>query len=150
MNQIIMHCMFLGAAGVGKSTLMKRLLSKEVNIEDRTSTQIAEKSIRVVSTAVAKVSDLTWKEIDDTAVACGIMGQMLMEEGNASEVAPNQREGNTQASVKLQKNEPLFAVKGADKQVPKQTVPASKQNTSKQQERMPDDSQPPTQLQQVH
>ena len=64
-----------------------------------------------------------------------------MEEGNASEVAPNQREGNTQASVKLQKNEPLFAVKGANKQVPKQTVPVSKQNTSKQQERMSDDSQ---------
>ena len=118
MNQTIMHCMFLG---VGKSTLMKRLLGKEVNSEDRTSTQIAEKSVRVVSTAVAKVSDLTWKEIDDTAVACGIMGQMLMgqemestqanqkqhevqnhlEEGNASEVAPNQREGNTLASVKL-------------------------------------------------
>ena len=44
MNQTIMHCMFLGAAGVGESTLMKRLLGKEVNIEDRTSTQIAEKS----------------------------------------------------------------------------------------------------------
>jgi len=61
MNQTIMHCMFLGDAGVGKSTLMKRLLGKEVNIEDRTSTQIAEKSVRVVSKAVAKMSGLTWK-----------------------------------------------------------------------------------------
>ena len=34
-NQTIMHCMFLGAAGVGKSTLMKRLLGKEVNIEQK-------------------------------------------------------------------------------------------------------------------
>ena len=91
MNQTIMHCMLLGAAGVGKSTLMKRLLGKEVNIEDRTSTQIAQKSVRVVSTAVAKVSDLTWKEIDDTAVACGIMGQMLMGQEMESTQA-NQKE----------------------------------------------------------
>ena len=63
-----MHCVFLGAAGVGKSCLMKRLLGKKVDITHRTSTQIAEKSVRVVSTAVAKVSDLTWKKIDDTAV----------------------------------------------------------------------------------
>ena len=87
MDQTIMHCMFLGAAGVGKSTLMKRLLGKEVNIEDRTSTQIAEKSVRVVSTAVAEVSDLTWKEIDDTAVACGLMGQMLTGQGMESKEA---------------------------------------------------------------
>ena len=79
--------MFLGAAGVGKSTLMKLLHGMEVNIEDRTSTQIAEKSIKVVSTAVAKVSGLTWKEIDDTAVACGLMGQMLTGQGMESKEA---------------------------------------------------------------
>ena len=75
-NQTIMHCIFLGAAGVGKSCLMKRLLGEKVDITHRTSTQIAEKSVRVVSTAVAKVSDLTWKKIDDNAVVCGLMGQM--------------------------------------------------------------------------
>ena len=119
MNQTIMHCIFLGATGVGKSTLMKRLLGEKVDIIHRTSTQIAEKSVRVVSTAVAKMSDLTWRKIDDTAMACGLMGHMLtgqeteskqanqtehtqenhLEEGNASEQAPTQREGSTQASV---------------------------------------------------
>lgn len=79
--------MFLGAAGVEKSTLMKRLLGKKVEIEDQTSTQIAEKSIKVVSTVVAKVSDLTWKEIDDPAVACGLMGQMLTGQGMESKEA---------------------------------------------------------------
>ena len=154
-NQTIMHCIFLGAAGVGKSCLMKRLLGEKVDIEDRTSTQIAEKSVRVVSTAVAKVSDLTWKKIDDNAVACGLMGQMSKEhemkskeasqtkhtqknqfkEGN--EQAPNQRGGSTQVSAKVQKDEQLSAVKGANKQVPEQTVPVSKQNKSKQQVRVP-------------
>ena len=158
MNQTIMHCMFLGAAGVGKSTLMKRLLGKKVDIAHQTSTKIAEKSIRVVSTTVAEVSDLTWKEIDDTAVACGLMGQMLtgqemeskqanqkehkhedhLEEGNGN---PNHREGSTQASVKVQKDKPLSAVKDARKKVPDHTVPVSKQNTSKQQDKVPDDSQ---------
>ena len=107
-----MHCIFLGTAGVGKSTLMKRLLGEKVKVDftHRTSTEIAEKSVRVVSTAVAEVSDLTWRKIDDTAVACGLMGDVLtgqeteskqanqmehtqenhLEEGNASEQAPMQ------------------------------------------------------------
>ena len=79
--------MFLGAARVGKSTLMKRLLGKKVDIEDQTSTQIAEKSIKLVSTVVAKVSDLTREEIDDTAVVCGLMGQMLTGQGMESKEA---------------------------------------------------------------
>ena len=161
MSQTIMHCIFLGTAGVGKSCLMKRLLGEKVDVTHRTSTQIADKSVKVVSTAVAEVSDLTWKNIDDTAVACGLMGQMLLtehemeskeanqtehtqenhlEEGNASEQAPTQR-ASTQASVKVQKDKPLSAVKDANKQAPEQTVPVSKQNTSKQQDRVPDDSQ---------
>ena len=165
-DQTIMHCIFLGAAGVGKSTLMKRLLGEKVDIASRTSTQIAEKSVRVVSTAVAEVSDVKWRKIDDNAVACGLMGQMVTEQemgskeanqkehkqksrletGNASEQAPSQKEDSTQASVKVQKDEQLSAVNDANKQVSEQTVPVSKQNTSKQntskqQERVPDDSQ---------
>ena len=152
-NQTIMHCIFLGAAGVGKSCLMKRLLGEKVDITHRTSTQIAEKSVRVVSTAVAKVSDLTWKKIDDTSVGCGLMGQMLSEEvnqkehkqenhlekGDTNEVS-NHTEGSKQVSVK--KDEQLSAVKDANKQAPEQTVPVSKQNKSKQQVRVPNDSQP--------
>ena len=44
-DQTIMHCIFLGAAGVGKSCLMKCLLSDKVDIASRTSTQIAGKSV---------------------------------------------------------------------------------------------------------
>ena len=156
-----MHCIFLGAAGVGKSCLMKRLLGEKVHITHRTSTQIVEKSVQVVSTLVAKVSDLNWKKIDDSKLACELMGEMLteeemeskdanqkehkqenhLEEGSTNEQAPNQREGSTQASVKVQKDEPLSAVKDANKPVPEQTVPVSKQKVFKQQERVPDDSQ---------
>ena len=134
MDQTIMHCMFLGAAGVGKSTLMKRLLGKPVDIAHRASTQIAEKSIRVVSTTVAEVSDLTWKEIGDTAVACGLMGQMLTGQEMESKQA-NQKEH------KHEDDKPLSAVKDAGKKVPDHTVPVSKQKTSKQQDKVPDDSQ---------
>ena len=150
-----MHCIFLGAAGVGKSCLMKRLLGEKVDITHRTSTQIAEKSVRVVSTAVAEVSDLTWKKIDDTAVGCGLMGQMLSEEANQKEhkqenhlekgdtiEVSNHTEGSKQASVKVHKDEPQSAVKDANKQAPEQTVPVSKQNASKQQDKVPNDSQP--------
>ena len=159
-SQTIMHCIFLGTAGVGKSTLMKRLLGEKVKVDftHRTSTQIAEKSVRVVSTAVAEMSDLTFRKIDDTAVACGLMGDMLigqeteskqanqmehtqenhLEVGNASEQAPSQRDGSTQASV--QKDEPFSAVKDDNKQVSEQTV--SNQNTSKQLDKVPNDSQP--------
>ena len=128
-SQTIMHCIFLGTAGVGKSTLMKRLLGEKVNVTHQTSTEIAEKSVRVVSTAVAKVSDLTWTKIDDTAVACGLMGDMLtgqeteskqanqmehtQDKWNASEQTPSQRDGSTQASV--QKDEPFSAVKDDNK-----------------------------------
>ena len=137
---------------------MKRLLGEKVKVDFtyRTSTQIAEKSVRVVSTAVAEVSDLTWTKINDTAVACGLMGHMLteqevkskqanqmehtqenrLEEGNASEQAPSQRDGSTQASV--QKDKPL----NDNKQVSEQTVLESKPNTSKQLDRVPNDSQP--------
>ena len=152
-----MHCIFLGAAGVGKSSLMKRLLGEKVDIAHRTSTKIAEKSVRVVSTAVAEVPDLAWKKIDNNAVVCGLMGQMSKEHEMKSKQAnqkehkqenrlkanevSNHREGSTQASVKVQKDKPPSAVKDANKEVPEQKVSVSKQDASKQQDRVPDDSQ---------
>ena len=149
MDQTIMHCIFLGAAGVGKSCLMKRLLGETVVIEDRTSTQIVEKSVRVVSTTVAEISDSKWEKIDDTnKYACGLMEQMSTrskeaneqdheqvnhsEEQNTNEQLSNQRGGSTPASAKKQKDA-CSAAKDANKQVP----------VSKQQERVPDDSQAP-------
>ena len=50
----------------------------------------------------------------------------------------SQRDGSTQASV--QKDEPFSAVKDDNKQVSEQTV--SNQNTSKQLDKVPNDSQP--------
>ena len=149
MDQTIMHCIFLGAAGVGKSCLMKRLLGETVVITDRTSTQIAEKSVRVVSTTVAEISDSKWEKIDDTnKYACGLMEQMTTrskeanqqdheqvnhsEEQNTNEQLSNQRGGSTLASGKEQK-EACSAAKDANKQVP----------VSKQQESVPNNSQAP-------
>ena len=150
MDQTIMHCIFLGAAGVGKSCLMKRLLGETVVITDRTSTQIAEKSVRVVSRTVAEISDSKWEKIDDTnKYACGLMEQMSTrskeakqqadheqvnnsEEQNTNEQLSNQRGGSTPASGKEQKDA-CSAAKDANKRVP----------VSKQQESVPDNSQAP-------
>ena len=103
-----MHCIFLGAAGVGKSSLMKRLLRLKLD-PNRTSTQIAERSVRVevrdVKTAVAQASDLDWQIIEDPSTqACGLIGQMFTNQekkstkehmvtgGETSIQAPEQRE----------------------------------------------------------
>ena len=88
MDQTIMHCIFLGAAGVGKSSLMKRLLRLKLD-PIRTSTQIAEKSVRVevrdVKTAVAQVSGLDWQIIDDPSTqACGLIGQLFTRQEKES------------------------------------------------------------------
>ena len=67
-DQTIMHCIFVGPAGVGKSTLLKRLLRIRLD-QTRTSTQLAENSVRVdirnVSTHVAQVSDVDWQLMED-------------------------------------------------------------------------------------
>ena len=148
-DQIIMHCIFLGAAGVGKSCLKKRLLGEEVDITTRTSTEIAEKSIRVVSTTVANMSDCNWQKIEDsTAATYGVIGQMITEskeenqkqhkenhlkDANTSEQVSNQNEGSSQASVNVQKDEQVKYTSKKD--------PIVKQKPKKQ-ERVPDESQP--------
>ena len=67
-DQTIMHCIFVGPAGVGKSTLLKRLLRMKLD-PIRISTPLAQKSVRVgirdVSTSVAQVSDFDWQIIED-------------------------------------------------------------------------------------
>ena len=88
MDQTIMHCIFLGAAGVGKSSLMKRLLNMKLG-PNRTSTTLAEKSVRVevrdVATTVAQVSGLDWQIMKDPGKqACGLMGQMLTKQEKES------------------------------------------------------------------
>ena len=95
MDQTIMHCIFLGAAGVGKSSLMKRLLRMKLD-STRTSTQIAEKSVRVevrdVSTAVAQVSGLDWQIIEDPGTqAHGLMEQIFTEPEKTKSMEVNQR-----------------------------------------------------------
>ena len=67
-DQTIMHCLFVGPPGVGKSTLLKRLLRMKLD-PIRTSTLLAEKSVRVgirdVSTYVAQVCDFDWQIMED-------------------------------------------------------------------------------------
>ena len=81
MDQTIMHCIFVGPAGVGKSSLLKRLLHKPLD-SNRTSTQAAEKSVRVeiirdVTTTTAQVSGFDWKEIENpVSQASVLIGQL--------------------------------------------------------------------------
>ena len=69
MNQTVMHCIFVGAAEVRKSSLLKRLLCLKLNPK-RISTRAVEKSIQVeisreVSTNAAQMSAMDWQIIED-------------------------------------------------------------------------------------
>ena len=81
MDQTIMHCIFVGPPGVGKSSLLKRLLRMKLD-PNRTSTQAAEKSVRVeiirdVSTTAAQVSGIDWQKLEDPiSQASGLIGQL--------------------------------------------------------------------------
>ena len=81
-DQTIMHCIFVGPPGVGKSSLLKRLIRRELD-KIRTSTQVVEKSVQVevrdVVTHVAEVnvSGLDWQVIEDpTTQAHRLIGQL--------------------------------------------------------------------------
>ena len=106
MDQTIMHCIFLGAAGVGKSSLMKRLLGLELD-PIRTSTQIAENSVRVkvknVERAVAQVSGLHWQIIEDPSTqARELMDRMFTKQGEKSK-EHNLRVGETSTQAAEQR-----------------------------------------------
>ena len=87
MDQTIMHCIFVGPAGVGKSSLLKRLLRKKL-VSKRTSTQAAEKSVQVeiirdVTTTTAQVSGFDWKEIENPiSQASLLIGQLSTNIGD--------------------------------------------------------------------
>ena len=88
MDHTIMHCIFVGPAGVGKSSLLKRLLRMKLDPK-RTSTQIAEQSVRLeiirnVSTTAAQVSGLDWQNMQDlNSQACGLLGQISTKQKKA-------------------------------------------------------------------
>ena len=92
MDQTIMHCIFVGPPGVGKSSLLKRLLRMKLD-QTRTSTQVAEKSVQVdivrnVSTAVAQVSGFNWQIMDDPITqAAGLIGQLSKEPAKEDDYA---------------------------------------------------------------
>ena len=63
-EQIAMHCVFLGLPRSGKSSLIKRLLGKRLSVS--TSTGIAENAVRVdIRKSTAQVSGLLWCELED-------------------------------------------------------------------------------------
>ena len=102
MDQTIMHCIFVGPPGVGKSSLLKRLLHMKLD-PIRTSTQVVEKSVRVeiirdVSTTVAQVSGIDWLIMKDPiSQASGLIGPVKI-----SKVGDQEIEGTiTQASGKI-------------------------------------------------
>ena len=91
MDQTIIHCIFVGPAGVGKSSLMKRLLDMKLDSKC-TSTQLAEKSVQVTKT-VAQVSGFGWKVIEDPVTqASELIGQLSTQEMVVTKVdVPNQQ-----------------------------------------------------------
>jgi len=106
MDQTIMHCIFVGPAGVGKSSLLKRLLRMKLDPK-RTSTQAIEKSIRVevirnVSRTAARMSGLDWKRIDDLKTqASGLIGQLsLQNEEHSIASGPNKHLSTKQEKAK--------------------------------------------------
>ena len=88
MEQTIMHCIFVGPPGVGKSSLLKRLLGMKLDL-NRTSTQAVEKSvmIRNVSKSAAQVSGIDWQKIEDPiSQASGLIGQLFSKQVEVSGV----------------------------------------------------------------
>ena len=87
-DQTIMHCIFLGPPGVGKSSLLKRLLRMKLGA--RTSTEVMEKSIRVdivrdVSISVAQVSGFEWNIVKDPMTqASRLIGHLSTEQEKES------------------------------------------------------------------
>ena len=81
LDQTIMHCIFVGSPGVGKSSLLKRLLRMQLGPK-RTSTQALENPVQVeiirdVSTTSARVSGFEWQIIEDPVTqASGLIGQL--------------------------------------------------------------------------
>ena len=97
MDQTIMHCIFVGPAGVGKSSLLRRLLRIKLD-QKRTSTQALENSVQVeiknVSKTTAKVSGLDWHKIaDPISQASGLIGQLFINQQEKHKEDPS-----TQAS----------------------------------------------------
>jgi len=127
MDQTIMHCIFVGPPGVGKSSLLKRLLGMKLDL-NRTSTQVAEKSvmIRNISKSAAQVSGIDWQKIEDPiSQASGLIGQLSRKQVKVSEVGD-------QASEQM-KNSIMLASKVGDqisKQMQSPTAQVSEQMQS--------------------
>ena len=63
-EQIAMHCVFLGLPRSGKSSLIQRLLGKRPSV--LCSTGVAEKVVRVeIRKSTAHVSGMVWSELED-------------------------------------------------------------------------------------
>ena len=104
MDQTVVHCIFVGPAGVGKSSLMNRLLHKQ--LQERTSTPVAEKSVQVkiirdVSTAVVQVSYLQWQVLEDPDTQASELIRQLSTEPKNYAALTEQVSKQTQASGQL-------------------------------------------------
>ena len=64
LEQIAMHCVFLGLPRSGKSSLIRRLLGKRLSVS--TSTGVTDNTIKVeIRKSTAQVSGLQWCELED-------------------------------------------------------------------------------------
>ena len=140
-NQTIMHCIFVGPPGVGKSSLLKRLLRMKLDPTKCISTQAVEKSLRVeviknISTAVAQMSGFDWQITEDPLVqASGLIAQLataqekVFMKGNHSAVEDSN--GQVTVQVGQQDSLPSSCTEEADSQVTSLPVQEAECTTSK-------------------
>ena len=107
-DQTIMHCIFVGPAGVGKSTLLKRLLRMKLD-QTRTSTSVAEASLQVdfvrkMSTSVAWASSFDWKIIEDPMIQASALIVQLSEKSEKVKVSTKDNH-STEKAVQASKPE---------------------------------------------
>ena len=129
-DQTIMHCIFVGPAGVGKSTLLKRLLRMKLD-QTRTSTPVAEASLRVdfvrkmstsvdfvrkMSTSVAWASGFDWKIIEDPMTQASALIVQLSEKSEKVNVSTKDNHSTEKAeqASRPQKNLPNLQLEKRD------------------------------------
>ena len=119
-DQTIMHCIFVGPAGVGKSTLLKRLLRMKLD-QTRTSTPVAEASLRVdfvrkMSTFAAWASSFDWKIIEDPMTQASALIVQLSEKSEIVKVSTKDNHSTEKAeqAARPQKNLPNLQLEKQD------------------------------------
>ena len=106
MDQTIMHGIFVGPAGAGKSSLLKRLLHKKLD-PIRTSTKAVEKSLLVqVRDVSTTVSGFDWEETKDPilqgSVLIGHLSTKIEQQASRQLSTKTEQQASGQLSTKAE------------------------------------------------